>query len=352
MNIEQINTFLKYVPETKPILLVGDSGLGKSAFVRDFAAAIDYKFIDLRLGELEPTDITGSPAKVQLQDGTFITEYGRPFWWPITDKFVLFIDEANRCEPAMHSVGMQLVEQRRAGMRDLPKKGYIFAAINGIEHPETIPMCQSFMRRLAVIDFDPTVDEWITWAIKNNVNLLVVDFIIATRNVSNMLDTPKALIGKPNIVAPTRSGWTEFGAWLDKALPELNTLDGISTHLSPYVGKTAAHTFEKWSKTKYRSINTEDIFDKRYTSAELSSISAMQLAAISSKISKDFLNKSLEQQTNALNIFKEAGAEQFASLFSKLPKASASIVKKIPGMNEYIKENLMVLEKCNLRKDR
>lgn len=344
MNIEQIHRFLKYSPQTKSILLRGNSGLGKTSFVNEFAANMGYKLINLRLGELEPTDITGMPVKEQKEDGTWITKYAQPYWWPEDGKTVIFLDETDRCSRDLHPIAMQLADQRRAGQRDLPKGIYIFAAVNGDAYPGTIPMCQAFMRRFATIEFEPTVEEWVIWAKRNNVNNLIVEFIEANKDTNNMLDTPEDMVGQPNIVAPTRCSWVEFGQWLDNASKELSGLNGISVYAEPLVGDAAAQAFEQWAIDRYKPINAEDIFSGRFKIENQEKINIIQLAAVAEIIATQFMNRTNLEQINALNCFKAGGIEIFAALFSKLPRQASFIMRKNEDIHTFIKENLFGLE--------
>ena len=45
----------------RPLFLWGPPGIGKSEVVADFTAELGGYMIDLRLGQMEPTDIRGIP---------------------------------------------------------------------------------------------------------------------------------------------------------------------------------------------------------------------------------------------------------------------------------------------------
>ena len=53
-----------------PVALWGNPGVGKSALAAKLAGDFNLELIDIRLGQLEPTDLNGFPEK-DLVRGTF-----------------------------------------------------------------------------------------------------------------------------------------------------------------------------------------------------------------------------------------------------------------------------------------
>lgn len=91
MNSEEIKVLLKSTRKANVVPLVwGDSGIGKSQTVKQFADENNLQFIDLRLGQMETGDLVGLPAREGDR-----TIWLKPEWFPTEGEGVLFLDEIN-----------------------------------------------------------------------------------------------------------------------------------------------------------------------------------------------------------------------------------------------------------------
>ncbi len=96
----------------RPVFLWGPPGIGKSELVAELTEEMGGYMIDLRLGQMEPTDIRGIPyynkdkgvmdwaPPVELPDEATASQY------PIV---VLFLDELNSAAPSVQSAAYQLI---------------------------------------------------------------------------------------------------------------------------------------------------------------------------------------------------------------------------------------------------
>ncbi len=91
----------------RPLFLWGPPGIGKSELVEGITKELGGLMIDLRLGQMEPTDIRGIPF--------YNKELGKMDWAPPIDLpdeelasqypiVVLFLDELNSAAPAVQAV--------------------------------------------------------------------------------------------------------------------------------------------------------------------------------------------------------------------------------------------------------
>lgn len=347
MDIKTLLEFNEILSPKQSRLLMGPAGIGKSAAVKQYADLLGYEFVDLRLSELEPSDIVGLPYLDKDTRGVTITRYAQPWWWPLHDKVVLLLDEVDRCREDMQPIAMQLTLDRRAGGRHLPDGVIIFAACNG-EKFMTSAIDQALMNRFAAVDFTPSVEEWLLWAENNDVHKSVIDFI---RSDKNMLDTPEVLIGVPNEPVPTRRSWSSFGFALNnldykmlKLGKSIQDHDYINMFAQPFVGLKPALTFARWLKENYKTISPQDIFSGK---VKAQNISILQISNILPEVVERFMDKSRTktEQHNCLKFFMEAGHEVFAALFSSLPKEAAPILEKHEDVDKFIKQNITVLAK-------
>jgi MoxR-like ATPase len=100
-------SLLKAFKVKRPLFLWGPPGIGKSELVEGIANELGGLMIDLRLGQMEPTDIRGIPfynkdigkmdwaPPVELPDEEMAKDY------PIV---ILFLDELNSAAPSVLSL--------------------------------------------------------------------------------------------------------------------------------------------------------------------------------------------------------------------------------------------------------
>ena len=117
--------------------------------------------IDLRLGQMEPTDIRGIPfynkdigkmdwaPPVELPDEEMSKDY------PIV---VLFLDELNSAAPSVQSAAYQLILNRRIGKYRLPDNVVMVAAGNresdkGVTYRMPTPLANRFIHQEMKVDF-------------------------------------------------------------------------------------------------------------------------------------------------------------------------------------------------------
>ena len=340
MDIKELVDFDSVLPTSKARLLMGEAGLGKSSIVKQLAERDKANLIIIRLSEYEPQDLVGLPylEEIQVREqgqrssilrSEKVTKFARPYWWPTNEdrKTYLFLDELDRCREDMHPAAMQLALSRTAGGRKLHDNVVVWAACNGEEYL-TIPLDQALVNRFALVHLRPTVDEWIGWARKNRVHRSLIDFI---KQHHGMLDTPENLIGKPNVVCPSRRSWSDFGEVLlniDNPKEEK-----IRSYGATLVGYEASSAFARWTKDKYDFISPDDIFEGKLKAEDYNVLS---VACAADDVAEYFMTKESKQQYDCLRFFKDAGAEAFANLFEALPREASSVIRGFDDINEYV----------------
>lgn len=165
----------------RPVFLWGPMGVGKSDIVNQIATDMGGIVIDLRMSQIEATDLRGIPyfnrdinkmdwaPPIELPDEEFASQY------PIV---VLFLDEMNSATPNVQAAGYQLILNRRIGKYKLPANVVIVAAGNrdsdkGVTYRMPMPLANRFVHLEMRVDFN----SWEQWATKNNVHPDVVGFL-------------------------------------------------------------------------------------------------------------------------------------------------------------------------------
>ena len=171
----------KCFSKKRPMFLWGPPGIGKSEVVEGIVADMGGYMIDLRLGQVDPTDIRGIPF--------YNKEIGKMDWAPPIDLpdeefasqfpiVALFLDEMNSAAPAVQAASYQLVLNRRIGKYKLPDNVVVIAAGNresdkGVTYRMPTPLANRFVH----IEMRPDFDSWHTWAVNNGEHQDVIGYL-------------------------------------------------------------------------------------------------------------------------------------------------------------------------------
>ena len=159
-----------------PLFIWGAFGIGKSTIVKDVTKQLNLNFVDVRISQLEPTDLRGLP---HIDNNT--TRWLPPNWLPQDkdSKGILFFDELNLAPPSIQASAYQLVLDRQLGDYRLPDGWVIISAGNRIEDKASVfelpaPLANRFTHiELAI----PDVETWSEWGLNNGVDSRVVAFL-------------------------------------------------------------------------------------------------------------------------------------------------------------------------------
>lgn len=160
-----------------PVMLWGAPGVGKSQMVAQIAAGHGVPLIDIRLSQMEPSDLRGIPFK----DGRSV-EWAIPAMLPNAERHgpsgILFLDEITSAPPSVSAAAYQLILDRRLGNYEVPDGWAIFAAGNrqgdrGVTYTMPAPLANRFSH----FDVDINVDDWVSWAYKNNIDERIIAFV-------------------------------------------------------------------------------------------------------------------------------------------------------------------------------
>jgi hypothetical protein len=279
----------------RPIFLWGPPGIGKSEVVADITKDLGGFMIDLRLGQMDPTDIRGIPF--------YNKELGKMDWAPPIDLpdaelasqypvIVLFMDEMNSAAPSVQAAAYQLVLNRRIGKYVLPDNVVMIAAGNresdkGVTYRMPTPLSNRFVHTEMKVDFP----SWQEWAVKNQIHKDVVGYLTFAKQDLYDFDAKSS----SRAFATPRS-WTFVSELLaDEDLDDSTTTDLIAGT----VGEGLAVKFMAHRKIAGRLPKPEDILSGKAKELDVKEVSAMYSlvismcyelkAAIESKIAdKDF----------------------------------------------------------------
>ena len=184
ISIAQFYDLVKICDTREAILLEGDTGIGKTTIVRDFAENVAHLPL-CTIQVSESTDLVDVFGLPDFESGR--TVYKPPSWYLPGQKCVLFMDEVNRNKQVMKGL-MRLATDHRIGDIVLPEGSYVMAAIN----PEfgnvyqVVEMDPAHKARFQLALLNPTVDEWLAFGEKEHLHQTVLSYI---RNHPEDLDT-------------------------------------------------------------------------------------------------------------------------------------------------------------------
>ena len=175
INSTELIQLLDITPASHNLLLVGNHGIGKSQILTEYFESKGMKVVPLFLGQMaDPGDLIGLPQK-DLSTGK--TTFMPPYWWDDEKPVVLFLDELNRARPELLQTVMDLALNRKLAGRKLPEGSRVISAVNYGDQYTLTDLDPALVSRFNIVSFKPTVQEWLLWARKNDVDARVIDFI-------------------------------------------------------------------------------------------------------------------------------------------------------------------------------
>ncbi len=222
-----------------PLMIWGAPGIGKSDCVRAAAESLGLTLIDLRLSQLEPTDLRGIP----LHDNGKV-RWAPPDELPNTERDgacgVLFLDEINAAIPSVAASAYQLILDRRLGAYHLPAGWSIVAAGNrlddrGITYAMPAPLANRFMH----IHLRADSNAWLDWAARHEITPLLQEFI------QSEPEWLSRFTSEPEIKAfPSPRSWV-FASRVIARRPLLDTT--TFNHIAACVGSAAAAALQTFA---------------------------------------------------------------------------------------------------------
>ena len=276
-SVQARKALLKAFKVKRPLFIWGPPGIGKSEVVADVTKELGGHMIDLRMAQMEPTDIRGIPyfnkdlnkmdwaAPVDLPDEELASQF------PIV---VLFLDEMNSASPAVQAAGYQLILNRRVGKYVLPDNVVIVAAGNrdsdkGVTYRMPMPLANRFLHLEMRADFT----SWQTWAVNKGIHKDVVGYLSFAKQDLNEFDSKSS----SRAFATPRS-WCFVSDLLND--DDDTDADTILNLISGAVGDGLAIKFAAHRRFSGKMPNPIDILSGKVKDLAVKEISAMYALTI------------------------------------------------------------------------
>jgi hypothetical protein len=292
-SVQARKSLLKAFKIQRPLFLWGPPGIGKSELVEGITRELSGLMIDMRLGQMEPTDIRGIPfynkdkgvmdwaPPVELPDEETASQY------PIV---VLFMDELNSAPPSVQSAAYQLILNRRIGKYHLPKNVVMVAAGNresdkGVTYRMPTPLANRFLHQEMKVDFASYQE----WAVKNKIHKDVVGYLSFAKQDLYDFDAKSA-----SRAFATPRTWTFVSQLLDDDDGDNDTLTNL---IAGTVGEGLAVKFMAHRKVSSKMPNPADVLSGKVKDLNVKEVSAMYSLVISMCYElKDAVEKKVEDK--------------------------------------------------------
>jgi len=292
-------SIMRAFDKKRPIFLWGPPGIGKSELVESITKELGGFMIDLRLGQMEPTDIRGIPFYNKEKN---IMEYAPPGDLPdeeFASKYpvvVLFLDEMNSAPASVQSAAYQLILNRRVGKYKLPDNVVMVAAGNresdkGVTFRMPTPLANRFIHQEMRVDFA----SWLVWAVENKINKDVVGYLSFAKQDLYDFDAKSS----SRAFATPRS-WSFVSEMLDDDIDDVDTTMNL---VAGTVGEGLAVKFMAHRKVASRMPNPADILSGKVTDLDVKEVSAMYSLVISMCYE---LKDAVEQKVNSAKFHEMA----------------------------------------------
>jgi len=160
-----------------PVMLWGPPGVGKSQMVAQIADRHNAPLIDIRLSQMEPSDLRGIPFRAEDS-----VEWAVPAMLPNAKRHgeegILFLDEITSAPPSVSAAAYQLILDRKLGEYEVPEGWAIIAAGNrqgdrGVTYSMPAPLANRFSH----YEVEVNMDDWVAWAYANHIDERIIAFL-------------------------------------------------------------------------------------------------------------------------------------------------------------------------------
>ena len=185
----------------------GPAGIAKTSLVKQLekigvtfeGEKVYPKVVHIALAQIEESsDLTlGLPIASTDESGNPITTYAAPEWWPTeettqngTRPVILLFDDFNRADPRILKAIMQILQDYRSNVHELPENCHIMLTGNppsgddGTEYMVN-EIDKAILTRMVHISMKFDKVDWARWAQNNQVDERVINFVLTYPELVN-----------------------------------------------------------------------------------------------------------------------------------------------------------------------
>lgn len=188
------------------LFMWGPPGVAKSSITEQICRELNYKLIDVRLIQMDPTDLRGLPVpqKSAENPAEVLVRWAVPSFFPrkeegsdyaiikkkdgtTYDGAIILLDELPNAAPTVQAASYQLVLDGALGDYELPNNVIVMAAGNReIDQSSTFKMPLPLQNRFTHIEIKSSFEDWQRHAITHGFDSSVVGFLSAFNHHLNI----------------------------------------------------------------------------------------------------------------------------------------------------------------------
>jgi hypothetical protein len=261
MNIEQMKEVLREMLTKTDLTacVVGHRGVGKTAGVIQICREINYRYVPLRLGQMEVGDLVGIPYR---EGG--VMHWSRPSWWPGDDDppTVVHCDELNRAqqEDTLQAI-FQFVEppnegqQRALHTHKLHHRHRVVVTINPPDGTyQVAPLDRALIDRMVMLYVETDYNCWARYARSRGLDSEVQQFMSMNPGFLSKSGNSMEMLAEPS-----ERGWEI----VSRIRESCRFPQELATEVcSGVVGQEAAIAFLRWcADNRHRPVGALELLD-------------------------------------------------------------------------------------------
>lgn len=173
----ELDELLLAVAPVRPVFILGQPGIGKSAMVKKFADEVGMECISLLGTQLAPEDLVGVP-QIYEDKGRARSRFAPPSLIVRDEPYVLFLDELNGSSSDVQKAFYSLILEKRIGEYHLPEGSVVIGAGNRSQDNAIVrSMSSALVNRMVFLELKASSQDWLQWAQENDVHPWVREYI-------------------------------------------------------------------------------------------------------------------------------------------------------------------------------
>jgi hypothetical protein len=258
----------------KSVFIWGPPGVGKSQILKQLSQELGFDYFeDIRLSQMEPTDIRGIPMPVTLNGVDTVTWSAPDFYHNDTQdgkkRAFYLLDEMNSAPQSVQAAAYQIVLDRQIGKHKFGPNDVIIAAGNReTDKGATVKMPKPLENRFIHLEMKTDFEDWQTHAIETGFHPHVVGYLTFAKDKLFNFDPASA-----SRAFPTPRSWEAVSSYLKsgpKASSEVQT-----SVIAGCVGDGLATQFMVYRKRAGELPNPTDILSGKVTDLRSKDIDVM-----------------------------------------------------------------------------
>lgn len=251
---EAVKNIIAIMKGKRVPFLQGSPGIGKSDIVKAVANFYKLKVIDIRLSQVEPTELLGFPfldgSKCDYKPLKYFPLQGEPVPQGYNG-WLLFFDELNSAGRDVQAAAYRILLDREVGNNVLNDNCYMVAAGNLSTDKAIVNKLSSALQsRLIHLFIEPDIDQWMNWAYKNEIDYRIIGFLQQRKDLLWKFDT-----NSTDVTYPCPRTWH----MLSDIIKDTSNLDGLFKVMAGTVGQGPAIEFNAFQQLGAKLPKFEEI---------------------------------------------------------------------------------------------